>query len=186
MVRKLSIVAFAGIMCLASAKVQAQKSEVPVKEFAVRFIPLNYVDFVFKSEKKVDRIRRFRLMASSIAFATGQKNTSLLANIGFAYGIEKRKDLGVNTYFQHGWEPFMMINLNQGNKYMMSQITLGVGYVLGFTHNFSDKFAMGFEMIPTLSTNRSISSTPSAPQPFKLNSSFSASSVAFSFVYRIR
>jgi hypothetical protein len=186
MVHRLRTLVAVAVMGISTHPLIAQKSEIPVKEFAVRLIPMNYIDFVFKHEKKEDRIRRFRLMATSLAFTSGQQNTSVLANLGFAYGLEKRKDVGVNTYFMHGWEPYVIANLNQGNKYLIGQLTLGVGYVVGFTHNFSKGFAMGIEAIPSFSTNRTIASKPSSPQPLKLNANFSMSAVAISFVYRIQ
>jgi hypothetical protein len=186
MAHKLKTIAVAVFMLGTLQQVAAQKSEIPVKEFAVRLNSLNYIDFVFKNEKKVDRIRRFRVMASSLALTSGQKNTSLLANVGLAYGLEKRKDLGVNTYFMHGWEPYLLTSLTQGNKYLVGQVTLGVGYIVGFAHNFSNGFALGIETTPSLSSNRSVDIKNNSPQPFKLNANFSVSNIAISFVYRIQ
>ena len=173
------------ILCSTMLQVKAQSNEIPVKEFAIRLSSLSSIDFVYKHERKPDRIGRLRIMFSQIALSGNNNNTNTSLNTGIAYGLEKRKDLGNSTYFMHGWEPFAVVNLSTANKNTAGQITAGVGYLLGFGHNFSQGFAMGLEIIPNLYTNYNLN-TQVKLQGIKINSSFSATSVAISFVHRIQ
>ena len=72
--------------------------EMPATEIGFRVVGLNAVDFVFKKERRPDKISRFRLMFSQVGLDPSNTNSVFTINTGFAYGIERRKSLKNNSY----------------------------------------------------------------------------------------
>jgi hypothetical protein len=172
------------ILLISAAFANAQSLEVPTKEFVIRLVSLNNIDFVYKKETRPNKIRRFRIMFTQVDLATGSNNTTVNFNTGFAYGIERRKDLGKSTYFMSGWEPYAVANYNSNKKVGIGRINLGLGYLVGFGHNFTEHLGVGIEVIPSVYTSFSVGAG-SKLKPFTMNANFNASSIAASFIYRI-
>lgn len=174
------------ILLLVVFQVSVQKSysqiEMPAKEIGFRLVGLNSVDFVYKKERKPDKISRYRLMFSQAGLSPAGNNTYFSLNTGFAFGSERRKSLKNDSYFFSGWEPGFIINYNLNSGKGFGQVTGFLGYIVGFAHNFSDKLCLNFEVIPRLSATGSFGG---AKSKLKYDAGFNSSNIGIGIYYRI-
>jgi len=158
--------------------------DVPTKEFGFRIVGLNSLDLVFKKERRPEKIIRYRLTSANISGNSLINKKSYLFNVGFAVGFERRKNLMNDTYFFQGWEPRLAFNLNVNDARTVGQIIPSIGYIIGFAHNFSDKFCMNLEIIPQIS---SIINTAkiAGVKNFNFEAKFKGSGIGVGIYYRI-
>lgn len=180
---KLVIVGFCMLALFGST--MAQYEEVPAKEMGFRLVGLNNIDFVFKKEKKPNKIVRYRIGFSQISFSSGALQTALSLNTSLSVGVEKRKELMNSTYFFNGWEPGLAINISSSNKHGVASLVPYLGYFVGFAHNFSDKFCINLEVVPRISTSINTSAAINK-NTLKLDAGYGTSSIGIGFIYRIR
>jgi hypothetical protein len=156
--------------------------EMPATEIGFRVVGLNAVDFVFKKERRPDKISRFRLMFSQVGLDPSNTNSVFTINTGFAYGIERRKSLKNNSYFFNGWEPGILINHNTLSGKDFGQITPFIGYMVGFAHNFSEKLCINLEVIPRISATTSYGGKKNN---WRVDAGFNSSNIGVGIYYRI-
>lgn len=129
---------------------QAQ-AQVPAHELGLRVSGLNDLGFIYKHEKKANRLTRYRIAFSNI----GYQNDVLYMSAGFAIGHERRHAITPKLNFIHGIEPAFNVLFSTGIESEVSSFSVApsLGYVLGFQYNINDNFNLALETIPSLSAN---------------------------------
>lgn len=172
------IIVQALISAMFLSNVMAQTTDQDLKkEIGIRMTGVSDFDFIYKKQKSENKYTRLRLLTAGLSI--GSYNSSLYA--GFACGKEKRKLIAKDFYLIKGWEFMGSTSILETTAFSSS---IGVGYVLGFQYNISEKFIVNLETIPSLTTSATFSDNVYESVAWDVDLGFSSSSVGLSIMYR--
>lgn len=155
----------------------------PPQEIGLRLTGLEDFDLIYKREKSANQYFRHRLGLISFG-VTGKDDTSVSEfGLGYAFGIEKRKPVNDKLNFIHGFEPRIASQYRSMDGNTIGwDLMVGVGYVLGFQYDFSEKFYVGLETVPALTYARELDGPSKGAYEFNLG--FNSSAVALILAHR--
>lgn len=125
---------------------QAQERQ---HELGLRLSGLQDFDFIYKKSDNGIKFKRYRLAVGDVYLVLRESN-QMNFNLAYAQGIEKRKNIGKNVQFIHGWEPGLYVSLNSQGDNFNGTAGVFIGYVLGFQINIGEHFYVNLEAIPSL------------------------------------
>ncbi|PHN01327.1 hypothetical protein CRP01_37850 [Flavilitoribacter nigricans DSM 23189 = NBRC 102662] len=166
-------------------------AQTDTREIGLRFGGLQYFDFIYKKQRTANGFQRIRLTVAALSFDQYDDYNHFATNLGIAIGREKRKGLAENLYWVHGWEPRIRVMYNlrtdtsdgvDPNDYWNLSVQPAIGYVLGFQYNFSERFYVSLEGIPSLGVNLNFDDRNGLDN-FGLGGNFSFSGVAITLAY---
>ncbi len=152
------------------------------REIGIRFSGLDDFDFIYKKSADGLKYKRYRIAASSLSLAIVE-DTRLSFNVSYARGIEKRKSVTDQLKFIYGWEPGINFSLAYANESALGTVGIYLGYVLGFQYDFSDKFYINLETIPTLALSTNYTDEDFG-EDVLINAGFNSSSAALTLAYK--
>ena len=153
------------------------------RELGMRLSGFNDFDFIYKKELAPEKYRRYRLGFADLEFSTLGQFQSYGFSAGVAIGSERRRGLTEDLKFIHGAE--WLINFGISGQESSVDLTLGsgLGVVLGFQYEVSEKFSASLEAVPSLlATYRATDGA--APDYFEIGARFDVNAVALSLVYK--
>ncbi|MEM1216598.1 MAG: hypothetical protein AAGJ82_12975 [Bacteroidota bacterium] len=148
-------------------------------EVGLRLTDLEDIGFIYKKQKAENRFTRFRVGSVNVNVQEDIFSLGLAAAIGF----EKRKNIANKLSFIHGWEPSLFVSTTSVNDDVISSVTPGIGYVLGFQYDFSDNFYLSLESIPSLSASFQFGDNV-PDNNYRINAGFNANAIALTAAYR--
>jgi len=162
-------------------------SQTTTHELGLRLFGLDDFDFVYKKSKDENRFTRFRLAVFDFGFNNinidNEDRSTSSFNVGLAIGTERRKEIKENFYFIHGFEPILGVGIsNDIQDETRLGLNLGIGYILGFQHDISEKFYANIELIPAISTFYQTNFDEF--NEFRVNTQLRSNAIALSLVYR--
>lgn len=165
----------------------AQSAEMNVNhELGLRLFGLNDFDFIYKKQKASEKYRRYRLGYTNFNYSKNGQQRNAIINIAFAFGYERRRQIAEKLKFINGWELLGDFGVSsiKNNDAHQEQVNLspGIGIVLGFQYDISEKFRISLETIPSITASYSLVGGPN-PDRFQVNGGFNTSAVALSMVY---
>jgi len=177
----------AGMLFNSGIKAQSQTHEV-----GMRFSSLENFDFIYKKELEENKLRRYSLGFTNLNFIDRENNEAFNFGLGFAIGTEKRKQIAEKLKFIHGFEPFAELNftsseISDDDRRNSGQVIAGLGYVLGFQYDFSDKFYVNLETVPSLYGAVNFAETSEdeiSEDGYEIGAGFNSNAIAVSLVYR--
>ena len=170
------------ISTLFLSKIIAQTTDQnSTKEIGIRMSGLSDFDFIYKKQKAENKYTRLRLISTAFSISDFENFNSLLS-LGLTYGREKRKSLNNNFHFINGWEFIGSLSSSINNDDLTFSFSPGVGVVLGFQYEISEKFIVNIETIPSLTTNILYSSD--YIKISNLNFGFDTNSIALGLMYK--
>ncbi|MBK7525147.1 MAG: hypothetical protein IPI53_13645 [Saprospiraceae bacterium] len=152
------------------------------REIGIRFSGLDDFDFIYKKSADGLKYKRYRIAASSLSLAIVE-DTRLSFNVSYARGIEKRKNVTNQLKFIHGWEPGVYLSLAYSEDFTSGTIGIFLGYVLGFQYDFSDKFYVNIETIPTLALSTNYTDEDFG-EDVLINAGFNSREAALTLAYK--
>ena len=174
-------------LCTATSSLLPAQTSVQPNEIGVRFGGLQDFDLIYKKAKKDDRYQRIRAGFGNLNFQNSEGSQQISFAAAIAFGVEKRREIGRQLLFLHGWEPFLGLDFqsifSQKNR---SSLTLnpGLGYVLGLQVNFSERVSAGIETLPSLSTRFNFSRDGFSDN-YSIGAGFSMNDIALTTIYRL-
>ncbi len=124
-------------------------------EVGFRMASLDRFDFVYKKAKSNNKFLRMRLIDFNLSLLDGERG-AFSFGLGMAVGLEKRKTINEEFSFIHGFEPRLSFrHANAQEIPGVLDVSFGIGYVLGFQYDLSNKIYLSIESIPSLSINYS-------------------------------
>jgi len=154
------------------------------REMGIRFTGLDNYNFVYKKGLAENKYRRFTLGMFNLGVmgATGSAKTTSLG-LAFELGMEYRKLIAQNLKFIYGPDFNYNIRVTATSGSSTPQMGVGIGCILGFQYDFSEKFYMNIEAIPAISgsflkDNSGVS--------YQFNSGFTSNTLAISLVYKFK
>ena len=132
-------------------------------EVAITNISLNGASILLKKQVSPTQFRRQSFGAANISLNKQQKNTSFGGAVNYSFGKEHRKNI-VKSFDaiygpQYGLSAHTNYskNIQQVNnpifEYTSFTFSPAFGYLLGFIYHINDKFYVGFETQPYISTS---------------------------------
>lgn len=163
--------------------VRSHAQNQPPQEIGLRLTGLENFDLIYKREKNTNQFFRHRLGLINFG-VTGKDDTSVSEfGLGYAFGIEKRKSVNEKLNFIHGIEPRIATQYSSMDGNTIGwDLMVGVGYVLGFQYDFSDRFYVGLETVPALTYARELDGPSKGT--YELNVGFNSSAVALILAHR--
>lgn len=166
------------LVACAALSAQAQKHEI-----GLRLSGIESFGFIYKKQKNNGNYMRHRLGLARANVFIWEDANSVNLNLGYAFGIEKRKSIGPKTSFIHGFEPALLVSYNYSKNDTESNTSTSIiptlGYVLGFQYAFSEDFYVNIEAVPSISSN--IGGRPNA---FGFNAGFNSEAVSLTLAHR--
>ncbi|MFM7023388.1 MAG: hypothetical protein ACKOXB_10445 [Flavobacteriales bacterium] len=144
---KFTILFPAILLILISSTLKAQTNN---RELGLRFTSLNNYGFVYKKGLTENKYRRYTLGTFNFITASAESGTTIVNNASFSFGNEHRKAMSDNLKFIHGFEPTFALGYTYNNDGIL-MASAGLGYVLGFQYDFSPKFYLNIEAVPSFS-----------------------------------
>ena len=151
-----------------------------IRELGLRLTGTDNFGFIYKKRLDDGSYRRYRFFSGQLDFANIDGNSIANFNAGVAIGKEKRIDVADRLDFIRGPEPFLSISVQGTDDIFLAMITPGFGYVLGFQYDFSDKFYLNIETIPSVSLTYGNGDA----QVVRFNAGFNSNAVAVTAAYR--
>lgn len=155
------------------------------RELGIRLTGFQNFDFIYKKGIEENKLTRYRLGFANLGFQNTTNNKNFNFSLGFAIGVEKRRNIAENLQFIHGLEPTLSLALSTNDDIFNLSIKPGIGYVLGFQYNVSDKFYVNIETIPSLSTSFIIDNN-GFNDMYSINAGFNSNAIALSLVYQFK
>lgn len=163
------------------------------REIGLRLWGLNDFDFIYKKQLTENSFRRIRVALAEIGFSITDEVNSYNLQTGIAWGKEKRQSIAEDLLWVHGWEPRVNLRFNltsyrdddippQDSNDWELGITPGIGYILGFQYNVSDRFYVSLESIPSFGLNFT-ARRGDALNSLGMGANFSFASVALTLAY---
>lgn len=152
--------------------------------------PLN-AGFIYKKQLAENRYRRYRLGFANATVNVQSPYPSNRFSLGTAIGTEFRKTLDDRLQFIHGPEVSLSFSIASAGgfnsttpeQYTLFSPNLGFGYVLGVQYNFSDKWYVNLETIPSISVSTTYGAPIDTPV-YVISAGFSSHSVGLTGAYR--
>jgi hypothetical protein len=151
------------------------------REVGIRMSGFDNFDFIYKKQKAENKYSRIRLVSTNFSISDFSNFRSSLS-MGLAYGREKRTPLNNNFSFIRGWELIGRMHATSINDRLALTLTPGIGLVLGFQYDISEKFGVNIETIPSMSTD--IRFTSRGTEVSNFNFGFNSNSIALGLMYR--
>ncbi len=172
-----------GIMCFFGKPAYAQS--MIERELGLRFSGLDKYNLVYKVKDSENFYWRYTLGALNLGFSDVSNGYISYSNLGIAFSVggEKRSKITEQLKFIHGLEPSFSFGIQAQNNAHITQYGVGLGYVLGFQYDFSDKFYMNIESVPSVNLN--ITNTGGSVS-YYINSGLNSSGLALSLVYKFK
>ena len=155
------------------------------RELGIRLAGFQDFDFIYKKGREENKLTRYRLGFANLDFQNAINNQNFNLSLGFAIGAEERRSIAENLQFIHGLEPTLSLALSTTDDIFNLRIRPGIGYVLGFQYNVSDKFYVNIETIPSLSTSFIIDNN-GFNDMYSINAGFNSNAIALSLVYQFK
>jgi hypothetical protein len=152
------------------------------REIGIRFSGLNDFGFIYKKSADGLKYKRYRLATSNLGIRLNDE-TRINFYLSYARGIEKRKNVTNQLKFIHGWEPGVNLSLVYSEDLTFGTIGIFLGYVLGFQYDFSDKFYVNIEAIPSLALTTNYSDEDFS-EDVLINAGFNSSAAALTLAYK--
>jgi hypothetical protein len=163
------------------------------REIGLRLWGLNDFDFIYKKQLSDNSYRRLRVALANVGFGITDEVNNYSIRAGVAWGKEHRRPVAEDLLWVHGWEPrfsfgFEMLSYRDEGLPGVDQDTWelsvnpGIGYVLGFQYNVSDRFYVSLESIPSFGLNFT-SQKGDALNSLGVGANFSFASVALTLAY---
>lgn len=176
------------IIILGSLACSAQDinvGQVPFCELGLRFSGFDDFNLFYKKALDESSVRRYRIILGLASYNSNRKDVDI--NLGFAVGKEKRKMIAENLYFLHGIEFSLSLSHSNaeatvGDRNKQLFIMPRVGYVLGFQLDFSKKYCLSAELIPTI--GGTIAMFNYSDDQLLLDAGVSSNATALSLMYR--
>ena len=151
------------------------------KELGIRFTGLDNYNLLYKKELAPDVYRRFNFAASNLQFIAASESAAVF-NVNFSVGIgkEQRRRIGERLVFARGWQPSFGIGLTNANDAVLLTLAPGIGYLLGFNYQVSDRFYFGIEAIPSATLGLTVGEIT----VLNFRAGFSSGGVGLTGVYR--
>ena len=163
-------------------------------EIGLRLSGLQDFDFIYKKQKAENKWKRYRFAFVNAGYNSSFSNDLISFGFGVGIGVEKRKSLNKNLFFIHGWEPRISLGYRQyksnepnnpNPKRTNFDLRPGIGYVLGFHYQVSDKFHINLEAIPSINANFSFDNDD-VKDDFSIDAGFNSNAIAVSLIYRFQ
>ena len=167
------------MLCFFTFQASAQDMS---RELGLRFANIQDIDFIYKKSEDGMKYKRYRVAASNVSLQISE-GTDFGFEINLAAGVEKRKNVVDKLKFIHGWEPGINFGLVNRDGSTGGNIGVFLGYVLGFQYDFSDKFYVSLETIPTLSVSTFYEDEIFADD-ININAGFNSNAVALTLAYK--
>ena len=150
-------------------------------ELGIRLSGLQSFDFIYKKSDNATKFKRYRLAVADMgAFLAESNEISMF--LSYAQGLEKRKNIGKNVQFIHGWEPGFSVGFRSIGDDLTGNASIFMGYVLGFQYTFSENFYVNVETIPSLTVGGVFTDNDDDSGLF-VNAGFNSSAVALTLAY---
>lgn len=191
-IQQVAMATMLSMVCLVNQSLSAQSAG---KEAGLRATNLTNPNFIYKKQKAENKWVRYRFGMVRFDFENRENSYRIQSGLGFAIGVEKRKQLDTKLYFVHGIEPFIEVNHSFVNSKETENVNHdlsvapGLGYVLGLQYNFSDRWYVNAETIPNVQTrftlnHQSSSTTSNQSEHFSVGLEFNTLNLAVSVVHR--
>jgi hypothetical protein len=167
------------MLCFLTFQASAQDMS---RELGLRFSGVQDIDFMYKKSEDGMKYKRYRVAASNVRLLISE-GTDFGFEINLAAGVEKRQNIADKLKFIHGWEPGFNFSLVNSDGSTGGDIGVFLGYVLGFQYDFSDKFYVSLETIPTLSVSTFYEDEIFA-DVIDVNAGFNSNAVAVTLAYK--
>jgi hypothetical protein len=136
----------------------ASRKEIGLGFSGLNFNSSNSFSAFYKKEIKENVYRRLSFFAGNLNILHNNgSQTRFDGSVGIGIGREKRKALDEKLWFYSGpqWNLNVGVFASSANQvdYQTYNFSTGVGYILGFQHNFNDRWGINLETIPALSVN---------------------------------
>lgn len=171
------------LLCVFTLILSAQSKqprEGRTHEIGLRLSGLENFDFIYKKSLSQDTYRRYRVFTSSATFFNLDGTSIGDFSVNAAIGKERRLPIADKLNFIRGPEYSAGLNLVGTDDNFQFLVVVGIGYVLGFTYQVSDKFFIGLETIPSVSIGYGNGSS----QVVAFSAGFNSNAIALTAVYR--
>lgn len=165
---------------------QAIDAQLPAHELGLRFTGFDDFNIMYKVSKKPGTYRRHRFGQAYVNY--NENNEDLDIALGYAFGVEKRRKLKGDLSLLTGPEFLLLVAYGtsdsggvERNKQM--RITPGIGWVIGFQLEVSQRVLISAEMIPTLSST--ISRFNYTDNSYKFTLDINSNATGLTVMYRI-
>jgi len=161
------------------------ESDPAFRELGLRFSGFDDFNLFYKKALGPDKVRRHRLLLGRITY--GSNSSELDLSLGYAIGTEKRKPIADDLYFIYGLEYTMAVAANNrennlGTRNTQLRLIPSIGFVLGFQLDFSDRYCLTAEIIPSVGGNYSYFNY--TDNQFKIEALLNTNTTALSLMYR--
>lgn len=168
---------------------QAQTS----REIGLRLWGLNDFDFIYKKQLTDNTFRRIRVAVAEVGFGITDEVNNYNIRTGVAWGKENRRPVAEDLLWVHGWEPRISVGFEMfsyrdegvpggDSDNWTLNVNPGIGYILGFQYNVSERFYVSLESIPSFGLNFT-SRKGDALSSLGVGANFSFASVALTLAY---
>lgn len=152
------------------------------KELGLRLGNLTDFTFIYKKEKSDNKFFRHRLGSFNLNVLRLSDDDRVLFGMGYAFGIEKRKNINEKLKFVHGIEPQLAVGINSLQGITIISISPAIGYVLGFQYDINDDFYVSLETIPSIGMNANL--VDEGDNLYNFSAGFNSNAVALTIAYR--
>ncbi len=147
--------------------------------------------FIYKKQLAENHYRRYRLGFANATINVQSPYPSNRFSLGTAIGTEFRKSLDDRLQFIHGPEISLSLSIASAREfnsttpenYTLFSPQLGFGYVLGVQYNFSSKWYVSLEAIPSISVSTTYG-FPMATPVYAIYADFNSHNVGLTGAYR--
>lgn len=158
----------------------------PNREIGLRIAGLNDFDFLYRKERKENKLTRFRLGFADLVYNQQDSLYSYSGSIGIAIGNETRVPIGKKLNFIHGIEPQLSLQYSDGNRNLQSfSVRPRVGYMIGFLLDINEEFNVSLEAIPSLGASFNFSEGEGLDNT-TVSAGFNQNAVALTLAYRFK
>lgn len=167
------------LIMMITSSLQAQEK---AREVGVRASGLDDFSLIYKQQNAKGNFTRFRLGVAELNYQEVDGESFFAANGTISIGWERRKEIADRFQFLHGPEPFI------GGQYTDSGLSsatvrAGLGYVVGFQYEPSERFYVSLEIIPSVGVDMSFQDN--GVDRYRAHGSLSNQSAALVGVYRL-
>jgi hypothetical protein len=147
---------------------------------------LDNFDLLYKKQKSENKWFRLRGSSLNIGYQEVEGGSSAFNfNFGFGIGSEYRIPIGEKISFIHGPEFFTSFSYQKSGDRWAMGITPGIGYLLGFRYDISDKFSFSMETRPSLRAGMFFGDN-SGLDRFNVAAGFNSNAISLGLAYKFK
>ena len=173
------------VMEVSTAQTASPTEDLLQRELGLRFSGFDDFNLMYKKELASGKYRRHRIAIGSVAYNTNRSDFDL--NLGYAFGVEKRKIIKDKLSFISG--PDFLMSLSYSNSEGVTgdrnnQVILApaLGYIIGFNLDVSPSVSISAEIIPSIGASFSIFDY--SDNQYRVSANFSSTSTALVVAYK--